>query len=178
MIHFCIFGGHNGQLVADQAVYFTMFGGCELKQPTIAKRMIEIRRLQSAGLPTQRRNFFITIFGGTEITLPTLSEEFLDLQEAIRSGLLTLEQWNAAAAQMSNESVGYGSFTFMGGFESASLPKEEEEVDGLAINRHLGHISDSAGKTLELGIGRSGSSRSAVLRQALGTGAPLASPAT
>jgi len=166
MVHFCIFGGHEGQLSGDKRVYITVFGGCELKQPTLAKRIMERRRSQAVGLPTSRNSFFITLFGGTSIKIPTLAEEFLDLRDALRSGLLTMEDWDSAMAQVGTESLSLGSFTAFGGF-GEELPSEEEEVEGLALNRHLGHISDSAGRTLEFGVGRSGSHRAAILRRAL-----------
>jgi len=167
MVHFCIFGGHEGLLSNEKKLYITIFGGCELKQPTLAKRIIERRRLLAAGLSSSRQSFFITMFGGTSIKVPTLAEEFLDLRDAIRSGLLTPDDLDSAMAQVGNESMSYGSFTAFGGFETGDLPSEEEEVEGLAINRHLGHISDSAGRTLEFGVGQSGSPRTAILRRAL-----------
>ncbi len=172
MFHFCIFGGHEGQLVSEKKVYVTLFGGCELKQPTLAKRIIEGRRLRSAGMPSRNQSFFITLFGGTSIKLPTLSEEYMDLRDSIRAGLLTLEEWDAGIPEVANESTSFGSFTAFGGFEAAELPSEQEEVEGLAIQRHLGHIPESAGKTLEFGVGQGGSNRTAVIRQAAATQLP------
>ena len=166
MIHFCIFGGHEGQLVSERKVYVTLFGGCELKQPTLAKRIVEKRRLDAAGQPHRRQNFFVTLFGGTSIKLPTLSEEYMDLRDSIRAGLLTLEEWDAAIPEVGNESTSFGSFTAFGSFEASELPSEQEEIEGLAIQRHLGNIPENAGKTLEFAVGQGGSNRTAVIRQA------------
>lgn len=166
MFHFCIMGGHEGELTADQQVCVTLFGGCELKRPTLAKQIIEMRRRPQGAMP-KRIHFFITICGGTVLRTPTLAEEFLAMQEAVRAGLLALEDWDSAVARLGTDGAfQVGSFTLMGGFSSDEVPAENEEIDGLAINRHLGHISEHAGKTLELGVGRSGSERAAVLRQA------------
>ncbi len=166
MIHFCVFGAHEGILAPDKVVYFTMFGGCELKQPTLAKRLLEARRYENMGMPIRRRNFFVTIFGGTSIKVPTLAEEFLDLQDALRAKLIAFEDWDAAVVHL-NDNPGFGSLTAFGGFEGAELPSEDEEVEGLALNRHIGNISEPAGRTLELAVGRGGSHRTAILRQAL-----------
>ena len=58
-------------------------------------------------------------------------------------------------------------FTLMGGFSEMVLPSEEEEIEGLAVQRHLGNISDSAGEVLQYGIGRKDVERRATLRRAL-----------
>ncbi len=167
MIHFCMFGGHKGRINSGEMIYVTIFGGCELKQPTLAKRINEMRRRQSAGLPVRRRNFFINIFGGASITHPTLAEEYLDLQDALRAGAFTLDEWDVEVARLGSESVSSGSFSFCGGFDSDSLPSEKDEIEGLALNRHLGHITTDAGRTLEFGVGQRGAQRTAVLRQAV-----------
>jgi len=172
MIHFCIFGSQEGTLSAEKRAYVTLFGACELRQPTMAKRILEERQLRTAGRATIRQSFFLTMFGTTSVKLPTLAEEYLDLQEAMRSGALSVGEWDAAMAQLSAESGNYASFTAFGAFEAAELPSEKEEVEGLALNRHLGHIPDEAGKTLELAVGSGGSQRAAVIRQALGRSLP------
>jgi hypothetical protein len=168
MVHFCVCGAHGGQLSPDKRFYVTICGACELKRPTVAKQIVEMRRRSAAGMPQVRNHFFVTVCGATEIKVPTLAEEYIDMKEAVKGGMITLEEWDVAVAQLSaDESYRVGSFTLMGAFEDCELPSENEEVDGLAINRHLGHIPEEAGTTLELGVGRSGSQRTAVLRRAL-----------
>jgi len=172
MIHFCMFGGHKGRISSGEMIYVSIFGGCELKQPTLARRIAETRRRQSAGSPVRRRNFFINIFGGASITHPTLAEEYLDLQDALRSGIFTLSEWDMEVAQLCSESVTCGSFSFCGGFDGDRLPSDQEEIEGLALNRHLGHITSDAGKALECGIGQAGAQRVAVVRQAVSSPTP------
>ena len=166
MFHFCIMGGREGELTPDQKVCITIFGGCELRRPTLAKQIIESRRRSSAGLP-KRSHFFVTICGATELKLPTLAEEYLAMQEAVKSGVLAMGDWDAAMTHLVSDDVFQcDSFTLMGGFGSHELPAENEEVEGLAINRHLGHIPETAGKMLELGVGQRGAQRAAIIRQA------------
>ncbi len=169
MFHFCIMGGHGGELTAGQKVCVVVFGGCEFRLPTLAKQILENRRRAQHGLP-KRTHLFITICGGTQLKSPTLAEEFMAMREAINSGVLTMEDWDAAVVELAaEEGLRYASVTLMGGFDASELPEENEEVDGLAINRHLGHIPDEAGTTLELGVGQRGAQRVAIVRRALAT---------
>jgi len=170
MIHFCVCGGHDGQLSADKKVYVTIFGACELKRPTLAKQVIEMRRRADAGLPQPGSHFFVTICGATEIKSPTLAEEYLDFKDAITANLFTMEDWNAALARFSgNGGVQTASFTLCGAFSANELPSENEEVEGLALNRHLGHIPDGASTMLEMAVGQGGSQRASLIGRAFAT---------
>lgn len=167
MIHFCIFGGHEGMINSDNRLYVTLFGGSELRVPTVARQIIEARR-EGRTDKSSHRCYFITIFGGTALRAPTLAEEYLELSEALRSGMITLQDWDLAVGRLgARESIRYGSFTFCGGFEGNELPSDDEELDGLALNQHLGQIPDSVGKLLMLGVGQKGLSRPAIVRQAI-----------
>jgi hypothetical protein len=94
MVQVTIFGGHDGRLRYDKWLYITLFGGCELVRPTVARQILMSRQAASPERPKQRKPFFLTLFGGAEITSPTLAEEFIDLRELISSGLLTLSDWD------------------------------------------------------------------------------------
>jgi hypothetical protein len=167
MFHLCLFGGQAGELDAQQKVYLTAFGGCELRWPTIAKQMTALRQrgTPSAAAPIQ---YFLTLFGGTEITAPTLAHEFLDLQNALRSGQLTLDDWDRSIVRIGDIRRS-GSLTLFGNFNGDGLPGEDAELDDLALNRHLGYISDEAAELLMRAVGARGSSRAAVVRQAVAT---------
>lgn len=168
MIHLCLFGAHGGELSLDKRVYITIFGCCELKRPTIARQIIEMRQRSSTGKPAPFR-FFMTLFGSTEVKAPTLCEEYLDLQDGLRAGLLTLEEWDRAVAQVGvASSLRVSSFTLFGAFGSNELPSEDEELDRLALNNHLGHIPENAGRALMMAVGQDGSQRPAAVRQAIG----------
>ena len=176
MIHFCVCGGHEGQLSPDKKLYVTICGACELKRPTLAKQIIERHRRAQAGLPRPSAHFFVTICGATEIKSPTLAEEYLDFKDAIASNMFTTEEWHAAVASLSgDEGMRIDSFTLCGAFGANELPSENEEVEGLALNRHLGHIPDDAGTMLEMGVGQGGSQRASLIGRAFAS--TVASPA-
>lgn len=175
MIHFCVFGGHDGQLSPDKKFYVTICGACELKRPTLAKQIIEMRRRAEAGLPQPSSHFFVTIFGYTGIVSPTLAEEYLDYKDAIASHMLTPEEWHAAVVRLSgDEGMRIDSFTLCGAFAANELPGENEEIEGLALNRHLGHIPENAGTMLEMAVGQGGSQRASLIGRAFAS--TVASP--
>jgi hypothetical protein len=167
MIHVTIFAGHDGCLQSDKRFYLTIFGGCDLARPTVARQLLAQREAERTGRPVEHRPFFLTIFAGVDIKSPTLAEEFLDLREMLSSGLLTMEDWDRSIAQLVRTSAALGSFTLFGGFDETELPSENEEIDSLALQRHLGNISESAGQVLQHAIGRGGSERIATLHRAV-----------
>lgn len=166
MIQVAIMGGHGGELRPDKRIFITLMGGAELTMPTVARQILSAKgRKGVETAPTTQ--FFLTIMGGTEIRLPTLTAEFLDLREIIRSGELSLADWDRAMIDIGRSRSNVASFTLMGGFEDGCLPAESAEIDALAIQRHLGNISDSAGRVLQLGIGQASTERRATLRRAV-----------
>ncbi len=185
MIQVTIFSGREGPLRYDNTFYLTVFGGCSMKKPTLA-RQIMIARQRDMAEPEPKRSdmwgtmsqamrsssrmhspFFLTIFGGISIKNPTLAEELVDLQELIRSGELSLEDWDQAMLSLSKLESSCGSFTLFGGFNEAELPSEDEEVNSLAMQCHLGNINDSSREVLQAGIGLSDSERRSVLHRAV-----------
>ncbi len=169
MVNFCIFAGSEGELSAGKRLYVTVFGGCELRRPTLARQIVEWRRSGGGGALKPRTAFFLTLFGGVSISAPTLAEEFLDLQDAVRSNLITLEDWDRAIGQLSSgDLVRTASITVFGAFEGASLPDENSELDKLAAMQHLSRIPPEAVQSLMLGVGQRGPQRHAVIREAAG----------
>lgn len=174
MFQATIFGGHEGRLRFDGWFYLTVFGACELTRPTVARQLLAQRQAEQEKRPRVRRPFFLTIFGGVDIKSPTVAEEFIDLRETIDSGLLSMNDWDRAMADLGCLDISVASFTMFGGFEEYKLPSENEEVDSLAIQRHVGNISESVGEILQFGIGQGGAERRATVRRAL-VGAPMGS---
>ena len=167
MFQINMFSFFRGRLGANRRIVFTMFGGCELHRPTLARQLLSARH-HSADERSARRHAAITIFGSTEIKAPTLAEEFLDMREAIGGGALppdALDRLAGGAAGQEDNSV--FSLTLFGALNEAELPSEDEEVDSLALQRHLGNISDSAAQFLQLGVGQSDAHRRAVVHQAI-----------
>ena len=183
MLQMCVFGGYDGQLGQETKTYFTLFGGCDLKRPTLARELLAMLRARSEvpspgygennTLPTtprprSGRKVVITIFGATEITYPTLAEEFIDLREACHSGQLDINAWDSYMAELAQwQQQNIISFTLFAGFDETNLPSEEAEVESLALQRYLGGISEAAGHMLEMGVGQTGSQRRAVVHQAI-----------
>ncbi|MGB2984544.1 MAG: hypothetical protein WBE26_01565 [Phycisphaerae bacterium] len=167
MIHVTIFAGHDGRLQPSKRFYLTLFGGCDLVRPTIARELLTQRQAEREHRRADHRPFFLTIFAGVDIKSPTLAEEFIDLREMINSGLLTMQDWERSIVQLGQSDGAIASFTIFGGFDECELPSENEEIDSLAIQRHLGNIPESAGQVLQYGIGQRGAQRTATIRQAI-----------
>jgi hypothetical protein len=168
MLQLCLFGGYGGPLRPEKKVYFTAFGGSDLMRPTLARRIAWARDHQKTGSTSKHRYFIITLFGGTDIKSPPLAEEFIDLKAMVRSGGLLLREWDRCLAEMhrfENESI--TSITLFGGLGEDEIPAEDVEIDSLALQRHLGNIPDRAGEILQLGVGQSGTQRTAVIHQAV-----------
>lgn len=171
MLQFCIFGGYEGRLRPEKKVHVTVFGACELVRPTLARQILSARETGLSRRPTPQITF-VTIFGGTEIRCPTLAEEFVDLKELYQSGVLSNFDWDRLMSEVAaNDNDGFLTFTLFGGFEEAALPSEDVEAEALALHRHLGNISDEAGRVLQLGVGQQMTQRRSVLRQAISASA-------
>lgn len=166
MIHVCIFSAHEGVVRPERKFYITLFGACSLVRPTVAKRLISRQQRPAEQAATPPPVFFLTLFGATEIKAPTLAEEFLDLRQALDSRALTLEEWDRAMAELTQLDVSVSSLTLFAGFGECELPEETEEIDALALQRHLGNISDSAGQILQYAIGQRQTERTATIRRA------------
>jgi len=190
MIQITIFGGREGPYRYDNTFYLTLFGACELTKPTLARQYIIARqhetaspqgqhspsfwqKLESFGTTRPRygiysaKPFFLTVFGAASIKNPTLAEELVDLQELIRSGELSLDEWDRAMLSLSNLESSCSSFTLFAAFDESELPSEDEEVNSLAMQCHLGNISESSREILQAGIGLKESDRRAVVHRAV-----------
>ena len=167
MVQFCIMGGYEGRVRPERKVYVTLMGGCDLKRATVARQILAERLQAREGKPHPPRQFFLTIMGGVNIKCPTLAEEFIDLREMMNSGNLSMDDWDRAMADLGRSDVSIASFTLMGGFSENVLPSENEEIESLAVQRHLGTISDGAGQVLQFGVGQRDAERRATLRRAV-----------
>jgi hypothetical protein len=166
MFKITICGGHEGQFRQERKLYLTLCGACELVRPTLARQLVTDHGMRNDPSRRPARPFFITIMGATEIKYPTLAAEFIDLREMMRSGALSRDAWERGLAEISRQEGTVGSFTIMAGFDENTLPTEEEEIDSLAIQYHVGNIDDSARRILQSGIGRAGVERGAVIHRA------------
>lgn len=188
MIQVTIFSGRQGPFRYDDTWYVTVFGGCELIRPTIAREIMIARQLERAEADARQqpvpraaygttpgtmyphrpgKPFFFTLFGSTSVKHPTLAEELVDLQQLIRTGELTLDEWDSAMFAIAKLHQSCGSFTMFGGFDECELPDEDEEVNSLAMQCHLGNISEPSREVLQAGIGLRDSDRRAVVHRAV-----------
>lgn len=167
MIQICIMGGQGGLLRPEKRFFLTLMGGCELQVPTVARQILAARRRPESVPRPPRTQYFVTIMGATEIKLPTLAAEYVDLRELLGSGALTMSDWDRGLADVVQTEHHIASFTLMGGFEDSVLPAEDEEIESLALQRHMGNVSDSAGRVLQLGIGQRDPERRATIRRAV-----------
>jgi len=167
MIQFCILSGYEGRVRPEPKIYVTFMGGCSLRRETVARQILTQRLHEREGKTHPPRQFFLTVMGGVDITCPTLAEEFIDLREMINSRTLSMDDWDRAMADLGRSDVSISSFTLMGGFSENELPTEEQVIESLAVQRHLGTISDSAGQVLQFGVGQRDAERRATLRQAI-----------
>lgn len=166
MLQVCILGAHDGIIRPEKKLCLTLLGGADFKRATVARQVLADRQRSNEGKerPVQ---LFITILGGVDIKVPTLAEEFLDLRQLLDSRSLTMDDWDRALADLGRSDVTIASFTLLGGFSECALPSEDEEIEGIAVQRHLGNISESAGDILKYGIGQRDSERRATLRRAV-----------
>lgn len=169
MIQFCIMGGQDARIRPEPKIFVTLMGACDLQRDTLARQILSRRQRQREGKGAPPKQFFLTIMGATEIKCPTLAEEFLDLHQLMRTGELSMADWDRALADLGRLDVVIVSFTLMGAFSEAELPSETEEIDSLALQRHLGNISAAAGEVLQHGIGQRDAERQSVVRRALQT---------
>jgi len=168
MVHFCIMGGYEGFLASEGKLYVTLMGACELTCPTIARQVLARRRREVNGAADSPvHQFFLTLMGATEIKLATLAQEYVDLADLLRNRTITLNDWDRHAGETARSDVSIGSFTALGGFSDGELPEEDEEIESLALQRHLGTISEAAASVLQCGIGVRGAERRATIRRAI-----------
>jgi len=167
MVQLCVFSGHEGRWRPEQKLYLTLFGGCDLTRPTVARQILADREWRADPRRSPQRTFFLTLFGGAVIKSPTLAEEFIDLREILDSGALSLADYERAIAGLGRSDSAIYSLTLFGGFVESQLPTENTEVDSLALQRHVGNIPESAGRVLQLGIGLKDAERRATVHRAV-----------
>ena len=167
MLKVTIFAGSEVRLRMDGTLYITVFGGCDATRPTLASQVATRRQQGESRLSVLPRPFFFTVFGGVDIKSPTLAEEYLDLRDLLSSGVMAADQCERAIAELNHADSQTSSFTLFGGFDECCVPSEDEEVEALALHRHLGNIPDAAAQVLQYGVGQRDAERYAAVRRAM-----------
>jgi hypothetical protein len=165
MPHFSIFGGCDVQPDREGAVYITIFAGTNLLRPPTAQLVVEQRETPEP--VTEGQHYFLTIFGGAVIRWPTLTREFIALTELLRSGRLTIDDWDRYAAIADTpRGMRIHTLNLFGAFNGQEIPSENAEIDDLTLQRHLGYVSEAAAEMIMPAIGQTGGSRLTAVRQA------------
>ena len=165
-------GGYEGRLRNDKRVYLTLFAGSDLQRPTLARNILAQRSSGQGFSHAQPRPWIVTFMGGTEIKAPTLVEEYLDLRDLVSGGQLSWGDVDRYLAQVDQgQESSYVTVTLFGGLSEDALPTENREIEALALQRHLGNLSERCGEILQMGIGLSHAERRAVIRKAVMTSA-------
>lgn len=194
MVHFTIFGGSEVTLGSGGKCIVTLFGGTDVRKPTLAKRLMQEKHLLSshqaapgkdlknvdkvlmflggnypAGQPGSRRsrsNFILTICGGVEIKPPSIAEEFMDMRELMSSGLISEAEWDQLVGRLyqMGEMDSISSFTLFGAMGEGSL-SEEEEIKKIHSARELGLIDTEEERALRSVVGRDPQQVRMLLRQ-------------
>lgn len=175
MIHLTLFGGTESEIAPGTFTAFTMFGGAELKRPTLAQRIMQRRRDKGRKLGFRERWFgrdrsvVITIFGGTDILAPTIMEEYAALKNLVQSGVLSRTECRDLVQEIASGDDERGEIsrvTFCGACGFAS-PKAKVEHRALAAAESARIISSQTRRELEKAVGCPSSTTASVVAAAV-----------
>src|SRR5262249_10332061 len=179
MFHLTLFGGGAGELPVSDFISVTVFGGTELRRPTLARRLLHLKSMRQAAPSIWRRvfqidkNIIVTLFGGTEILTPTVLEEYADLRRVLASGALTSDECRQLLNELARDGEGqdlYSAVTLFGGC-SVERPSEDEERKALQLGLRTGLITERERETLDGAVGRSEPALAGIMGQLVGAAA-------
>jgi len=70
MFHFCLFAGTEGEMPPIGLTALTIFGGTELRRPTLAREILVHRATRGEAVHTMRRALKETVAEGLKTTIP------------------------------------------------------------------------------------------------------------
>ena len=194
MFHFTIFGGSEVTLSGQGQCIVTLFGGTDVRKPTLAKRLMQERHALSSrksdpdynpnnvdkvlnvlqgntptGLPRtekRHRTFLLTIFGAVELRPPSIAEKFMDMRELVSSGLISADEWDQLVGRLYqiDDLDSVSSLTLFGGMGEAAL-NQEEEIKKIHSAVGLGLIDEDEERALRSVVGRDPQQVRMLLRQ-------------
>lgn len=195
MFHFTIFGGSEVTLTGSRQLIFTLFGGTDVRKPTLAKRLMQekhapwsaepagqvdaddklhkfknfFEKLDSGagGRPGQRSStFLLTIFGSVELKPPSIAEEFMDMRELVSSGLIEPREWDQLVGRMYQMGDLDSISSFtLFGGMDEAALSEEEEIKKITSATSMGLISGDEEQALRSVVGRDPQQVRMLLRQ-------------
>ncbi|MEM7204776.1 MAG: hypothetical protein AAF628_31255 [Planctomycetota bacterium] len=98
MFHVTLFAGTEGEIAPSGFTALTVFGGAELRRPTLATQLLHLKGRRHKPLSRWQRwfgteqNLVITLFGGTVLFAPTMAEEYAALSSALRGGAIAADE--------------------------------------------------------------------------------------
>ena len=147
MFHFTLFSGSDAQVPVSGLTAVTIFGGADLKAPTLAQRVIALDdapppRGWWQQMTDSRRNTVLTIFGATELVQPTLMEEYAALRALLASGTMTRDELRERLRSLatSERSLDVSAITLFGVYEEAR-PGRKKQLKALENGEKAGLIS-------------------------------------
>jgi hypothetical protein len=136
MFHLTLMGGSEVRLKELDNIVVTVMGGTEILVPTIAEKILYLRRLKqeygSELKSASRRTNVITLMGATVTKIPTLGREIEELVQLRESGVMSNEElmklWFEVLEKDDLDIIEY--VTIMGG-SGEEVPEEDEEIAAL-----------------------------------------------
>ncbi len=147
MFHYTIFAGSEAQMSPKGFTAVTLFGGAELKRPTLAQRVLTLEDEEPSSdgwwtrLTDPSRNTVLTMFGSTELLQPTLMEEYSALRSLISTGVLTPAdlQTRLRTLLAREKKQDMTTITLFGAFED-TMPSRKRQLKALAQGEKAGLI--------------------------------------
>jgi hypothetical protein len=173
MFHVTAFAGTTGDMTPAGFTSLTIFGGAELRRPTLAAILLDEKQRRRREPGRWERwlgrdeNLVITLFGGTSLIPPTAVEEFTALSGMLRSGSLEPGEIRAtldAQPQLGARRSLCRTLTLFGSCatEDPDLQQERRALDALAAD---GALPDAARRGLEALLGTSAETRSRLIAE-------------
>lgn len=161
MFHLTLFGGTEGDISPAGFTALTVFGGAELRRPTIATQLLHLKSARGRRpgawerLVGSDKNLILTVFGGTVVRAPTLVEEYSALSSAVGSGALTTDECSRLLDELiagGGEFAHWRTLTLFGACVTRhpSTVKERKALDAAV---KTGTVSQAVRATLESVVG-------------------------
>ncbi|MCA8956396.1 MAG: hypothetical protein KDC87_10005 [Planctomycetes bacterium] len=161
MFHFTAFGATQTRVPPGGFTALTLFGGAEIRLPTLAERIVHRRRQRTVEPSRWDRwlgrdqGIVVTLFGGTGLIAPTLVEEYAALRNLVQSGVVPRDECRALLEDLMGSSAGsqeISRWTLFGG-SSLESPSAKTETKSLQAAEQAGVITPEIRRDLAQAIG-------------------------
>jgi len=170
MFHLTLFGGTEGEIAPSGFTALTLFGGSELRRPTLASQLLHLKNRREHKRRSWQRllgsdqNLILTLFGGTVIVVPTMVEEYTALAAVLRSGTVSRDEFTALLQQLTTGGQrGLSRTMTLFGVCVVRHPSPAKERKALEVAAKTGAVTAKARESLETIIGAPPESRAGSL---------------